>query len=179
VALAIGRVARDGLPLEVVLLGGPGDSGPVAECWRSVFHSHGCSDLLRFTGVQRLQRVAGELAAVDLVVFPERAGPDSRRGTLAAALAAGKPVIALDGPERWEPFVVERALVLVEPSADALEAQLVRLRDDSYLRAEQAARAGAFYNQHMSVEVAVKRLVAALPALAPERGRPLLATEAS
>jgi glycosyltransferase involved in cell wall biosynthesis len=172
-AEAIVRLGAD-RPLEIVLIGSPGSAGPAADSWRAAFRAQGCADLLRFTGVRTADEIAHELGAVDLVVFPERAGPDSRRGTLAAALAAGKAVVALNGPERWERLVSEAALVVVEPRSEALAAALVRLLEDPAALAAQGAEARAFYRTHMAPEIAVERLSAMLPAFELQRPATLL-----
>src|SRR5205814_1022411 len=128
-----------------------------------------------FTGIQALTDIARAIAAVDLMLFPDRAGPDSRRGTLASALAAGKPILALDGPERWDRLVSESALTVVRPDSAALAVELARFRTDRPLRVAQGARAEAFYRRSMAAEVAVERLSVILPKLQLKRSAILTA----
>ena len=47
------------------------------------------------------------------IALVDEEGPTSRRTMLAAALAHGRPVVATDGPNRWDAPVTEGAIVLV------------------------------------------------------------------
>ena len=98
---------------------------------------------------------------------------------MAAALAAGKPILAIDGPERWDPLVSEAALTVVEPHPATLAAELSRFRVDPALRAAQGARAEKFYRGTMAVEIAVERLGAVLPRAALTRRSPMLTAKSS
>jgi glycosyltransferase involved in cell wall biosynthesis len=148
---AVGRVPD----AELVLVGAPGAQSAEADRWRSAAGSA----RIRFTGVLEPVPLAAELAALDVVVFPDPLGPTTRRGTLAAALAHGKPVVAFDGPQTWNEFVRGDALVAVPPTADALAGALDRLAGDRELRAEQGRRAQRFHDLHLAPDVVARGLV--------------------
>lgn len=159
VAEAVSLLRRHRNDVVLLLLGAPGDGGAAAAMWRRELDRRGCSGILAFTGVLSRERLADALARGDLIVFPDRAGPESRRGTLAAALAAGKTVLAIDGPETWPELAAEEAVVLVPPDAKAVGKELIRYADDARLRMEQGARASAFYAKWSSPEIAAASLL--------------------
>jgi glycosyltransferase involved in cell wall biosynthesis len=159
VADAVSRLRKVHTDIALLFLGAPGADGPMADRWRQELEARACSDILGFTGVMEARRLALELARVDLVVFPDRSGPDSRRGTLAAALAAGKAVLALDGPETWRRMVSEGGVVIVPQDSIALADELIRFANDRRLRVEQEARAAHFYARMMAPDVVVEGLV--------------------
>jgi len=158
VAGALATLRGRGRKVRLVLIGAPGPNGAAARRWWQALEDRGSLSALRFTGVQAPRELARELARVDVLVFPDRSGPDSRRTTLAAGLALGRAVLAVDGPERWGRAVSERALVVAPPDPQAFAVELERLLDDRALRKEQGARAAAFYGRFMAPEVAVARL---------------------
>jgi glycosyltransferase involved in cell wall biosynthesis len=141
---------------ELVMVGAPGAQSVEADRWRS---AAGEDTRIRFTGVLDAAPLAAELAALDIVVFPDPVGPTTRRGTLAAALAHGKPVVAFDGPQTWSAFVRDNALLAVRPTADALAGALDRLAGDRDLRGEQGRRAQRFHDSHLSPDVVARGLV--------------------
>lgn len=53
-------------------------------------------------------------------VFVSRSGPSGRRGVMAAYIRAGKPIIAIDGPETDPEFRHKENIVLVKASANSL-----------------------------------------------------------
>lgn len=155
IALLRGR----GIESCLVMIGAPGeDSGP-GQSWRAAAVQASCDRNLRFTGILEPHAVIRELQAVDIVIFPDWPGPMSRRSTLAAALALGVPVVAFDGPYRWETLVTEGAVVLTPPNASSLADVLEHLIKDVDLRLEQGERGLAFYREKMDPCVAAVRLI--------------------
>lgn len=164
VAEALRLLASRGRPVELVLLGAPGPDSAAAEEWRRGFGRAATS--VRFTGILPPSRLAAELAAVDVLLFPDRGGASSRKGTLAAALSAGRPVVAVEGPEQWGRVIAENAVVVAAPDPAAVAAALEQLSDDPGIRREFGARAEAFYRLRMSPEVAGEAIRAILVDLA-------------
>jgi glycosyltransferase involved in cell wall biosynthesis len=161
VSLVVGastQLHEQGRQVRVLLLGAPGRDGPAAERWRKAFSEAGQLQLLAFTGIRDPHDLAEELSRVDVVVFADASGPDSRRGMLVAALAAGKAIIAPRGPETWPRLVSEAAVVLVPNEPAALAAELKRFAEDVGLRARQETSAAAFYSRHLTPEVVAARI---------------------
>jgi len=145
--LAANAVARSGG--ELVLVGAPGADGEHADRWRSAAARAGVP--VEFTGVLETNELSHALASLDVLLSPDPAGPEPRRGTLSAALAHGLPVVALDGPARWQRLTAESALVVADDGGFA--PALVRLASDASLRHEQGKRARAFYERWLAPDV--------------------------
>jgi glycosyltransferase involved in cell wall biosynthesis len=174
---AVGEALRllevKGRQIELVLIGSPGPESQAAAAWRAACSAH-VTDL-RFTGVRPADEVSAELAAVDVVLFPDRGGASSRRGTLAAALAAGRPIVAMEGHEQWPRLVAENAVALTPPSPAALAAVLDSFCTDEGARFEQGRRGERFYRTHMAPPVAAEAIVSMLRELGVAAGVPTLA----
>lgn len=155
----IALLRERGIESCLVMIGAPGeDSGP-GQSWKATAVQAGCDRNLRFTGILEPHAVIQELQAVDVVIFPDWPGPMSRRSTLAAALALGAPVVAFDGPYRWETLIAEGAVALAYPNASSLAEVLERLLKDVDLRLEQGERGLAFYREKMDPCVAAVRFI--------------------
>jgi glycosyltransferase involved in cell wall biosynthesis len=154
---AVAELVRGPEPVRLVLLGAPGSRSAQGLRWSRAADEAGCGAALSFTGVLELKRLSASLSAVDVVLFPDVNGPTSRKTTLAAALAAAKPVVALDGPQRWEALAEQGAVRLVTNSQQMAE-QLRLLLADPVLRAAQGRAAGAFYERMMSPSASLARL---------------------
>jgi len=155
---AVARLRADVGEVRALLIGAPGEKGADADRWRASASEAGIPDALTFTGVLPLEELARALAGVDVLVLPDPAGPSSRRGTVAAALALAKPTVAVDGPERWEQLVEERALALARPSSEGLAevtGSLIRSRDR---RRALGAQAGAFYERLMAPNILAREM---------------------
>lgn len=150
VCAAVSRCRSDPAPT-VVLVGGPGAQSTCAARWREGAKRHGCT--LEFTGVLAPEALAEVLARSEVVLFADRQGPTSRRGTLAAALALGCCVLAVAGPDTWSDLVEAGAVVAVEARPAALAGRLEQLLADPVLRASVGQRGAAFYATRMSPEV--------------------------
>ncbi len=98
------------------------------------------------------QELADRLTTCDVLLSADRIGPTSRRTTLAASLAAGRPVVALDGRHTWRELRQAQAALIVQPRADALADALAELLLDGGMRAQLARRGSQFAMRAMSVE---------------------------
>jgi glycosyltransferase involved in cell wall biosynthesis len=154
-----------GRSVQLVLIGAPGPHSPAAAAWLSACSSQVAE--LRFTGVQTADEIARELAAVDIVLFADRGGASTRKGTLAAALAAAKPVVAVEGPEQWSRLVAAQAVRVASPSPSALAGAFEDLCADAAAREAQGTRAEGFYRAHMAPAVAAGTIADALRDLRP------------
>jgi glycosyltransferase involved in cell wall biosynthesis len=102
--------------------------------------------------VQSAQDLADTLSGCELLLSADRIGPTSRRGTLAASLAAGRPVVALDGRHSWRELRESGGALLVDPVADALAGAIAGLIEDEGARSVLMRRSRDFARQSMSVE---------------------------
>lgn len=160
-------ILRDrGLKAHLTLIGAPGPDSPRGRAWQAAVTGAGCSDALHFTGVLEPGALARELARHTVLVVSDESGPSSRRTTLAAALAAGKPVVSLDGPSRWRQAVDAGAILVAEDAAS-----LAELIDDLVQDRERCQAQGAaaldFYRSTAAPDVASARLVGFLQGLEP------------
>lgn len=101
------------------------------------------------------------LAACDVLLFADIAGPSSRKTTLAASLASGRPVIAIDGPACWSELIQYEAAQVVQPTSPALADAIGAILGDEGSGETLGARGRAFAEQRMSVERSA-RVVSAL-----------------
>jgi len=148
---ALRQLHDRGLAVELRLLGAPGRSTPAAEAWLAGARARSLEQALSFSGVLPGQELAAELAACELLLHAEPSGPTSRKGTLAASLASGRPVVALDGPRRWGELVESRAALVVAPTAAALAEGVAGLLDDVDEREALGLRGGSFSERAMGV----------------------------
>jgi glycosyltransferase involved in cell wall biosynthesis len=159
-ALRLARERHGELRLE--LLGAPGSSSPAGEGWREAAAGRGLSDALGFSERLPAQQLADALASCELLLFAERGGPTSRKTTLAAALASGRPLVALDGPNGWRELLAARAVRATRPDGPALAEAIVGLLADEDARARLGERGRAFAERTMSVEHSASVVAGAL-----------------
>lgn len=157
---AVAEVSRRCPQAHLVLIGAPGPGSPAAERWRRAASHVGCP--LVFTGIAEETEVSRELAACSVIVFPDPWGPSSRKTSLAAALAHGKAVVALDGPHTWRDLVSAGAVSVVAPQPRALAGELCRFLLDPDASAEAGERAHDFHEARLSAETTVKVVFAAI-----------------
>ncbi len=150
---AIARIAPPA-GLRIELLGAPGGASDAGRMWRELAARHGVADRLDFSEVLPAEAFASHLAGCDVVVLVDKEGPSGRRGMLAAALAQGRPVVATDGPNRWEALVGHRGVEVVAPVPDALAEALARLLGDPAAQVELGWRGREFYLSEASVQAA-------------------------
>jgi glycosyltransferase involved in cell wall biosynthesis len=146
-ARAIAALGRD---VRVVLLGAPGPGTPAAHRWRTAFAAVGRADALEVTGILPPDEAARRLGSVEVVLFPDRWGPSARKTTLAAALAAGAPVVAVDGPERWDELVDAGGVALAAQEPGGVADRLGALLGDPDERSAQGRRGREFYESRMT-----------------------------
>ncbi len=148
---AIALLAKSGVAPRLVLLGAPGCTSAVAETWLREARVRGIEHVLEFSDTLPAQDLSNALAACDLLLFVDASGPSSRKGTLAASLASGRPVLAIDGPRRWLELVWAEAALVVEPTVSALADAMRELLDDGAAREALGARGRAFAEERMGV----------------------------
>ncbi len=148
---ALRRVADERGDVRLLLLGAPGGESRAARRWREEAHARGLASALSFSGKLPAQDLSDALTSCDVLLFVASAGPSSRKGTLAASLASGRPVVAVDGPNRWEELASSGAALIVAPTADSLAGTVGRLLADEAEQKALGARARAFSRERMSV----------------------------
>jgi glycosyltransferase involved in cell wall biosynthesis len=147
-------VAQLGDGARLVLVGAPGPEGPVADEWRDAAERHGAE--IEFTGVLGLPELSHAITSLDVVVSPDPAGPAARRSTLAAVLAHGRPVLALDGPLSWERMRDEGAVVLA--GEQEFPAALAGLVEDDARRRVVGVRARAFHDRWLAPRIVAEQI---------------------
>jgi glycosyltransferase involved in cell wall biosynthesis len=158
---AISRVRKRGQAVQLRLLGAPGQPSAVADAWLSAARTRFVEDAVSFSGTLSSQELSDSLAACNLLLFADTPGPTSRKTTLAASLASGRPLVAIDGPQRWTDLGRAEAALIVAPDADALADAITGLLDDEGARAALAARGQSFAQERMSLRSSA-RVVAAI-----------------
>ena len=165
---ALAGLRRQGSDVELHLLGAPGaDTSGGAE-WLRLAQARGVAPALSFSGPLPAQELSDRIAACDVLLFADRAGPSSRKGTLAGSLASGRPIVAIDGPMTWDAFRRAGALRVVAPTAAALQVELAALLGDRAEIEAQGARGLDFYEREMSLGRTADR---ALELLSLQRAR--------
>jgi glycosyltransferase involved in cell wall biosynthesis len=149
---ALASLREAGRDFELRLLGQPGADSEGGREWTARARDAGVAELVSFSGTLPAQELSDRLAACDLLLFADLAGPSPRKGTLAGSLASGRPIVAIDGAAAWPAFAEQGALRIAQPTAKALAATLDELlRDRSALEA-QGRRGREFYEREMSIE---------------------------
>jgi glycosyltransferase involved in cell wall biosynthesis len=162
------RLLQDrGRPVDLMLLGAPGRDSRLGERWLTRAHACAVDDSVSFSGVLGAQALSDALAACDLLLCAEHTGPTARKTTLAASLASGTAVVAIDGPRSW-PEVTRSALELVPPSAGELARAVAALLDDPRSRDALGARGREFAERRMSSASSASVHAALLRELLPE-----------
>jgi glycosyltransferase involved in cell wall biosynthesis len=134
-----------------MLLGAPGRSSGVAEAWLAAARTRTITHALSFSGTLAAQDLSDALAACDILLIVNSPGPTSQKTTLAASLASGRAVVAIDGPHSWSALIQAQAVHMVQPTSYALASGLDTLLGDEGLREELGARGRAFAEGQMSV----------------------------
>jgi glycosyltransferase involved in cell wall biosynthesis len=155
-----------GVRANLQLLGAPGRDSRAGAAWSAAAEQRGLADAVSFSGMLEAQELSDRLASCEVLLFADAPGPTPRKTTLAASLASGAPVVALDGPRTWPALAQAEAALLVAPQAGALAEALQRLLGDGRARAELGERGKAFAERQMSVAQSARVLAAALRAAA-------------
>jgi glycosyltransferase involved in cell wall biosynthesis len=141
-----------GRDVRMELLGAPGRDSAAAAAWLEGARARGIEHMLSFSGVLSAQDLSDALAACEVLLHPEPSGPTSRKGTLAASLASGTAVVAVDGPRRWSELIASDAALIAQPSPRALADAIDGLLADARAREQLGARGGEFARRAMGVE---------------------------
>jgi len=156
IAAALRRVQDRGLEARLLLLGAPGRDSAAAESWLTAARGAGLAQEPCFSGTLPPQQLSDALAACEVLLFVDPIGPNSRKTTLAASLASGRPVLAFDGPRRFGELAEAQAAEIVEPDAEAVAGALADLLADARLRERLGARGREFAARSMSAERAAR-----------------------
>jgi glycosyltransferase involved in cell wall biosynthesis len=165
-ALGLLRERRGGEGLRLQLLGAPGADSAAGRAWSEQATARGLGEALSFTGTLAAQELADALAACAVLLFADPTGPTSRKTTLAASLASGSPVVAIDGPYHWRELAAAGAARVVEPTAQSLAEAVAALLDDERSRAELGERGRDFAQRVMSVQHSAQVVAQLLRAVA-------------
>src|SRR5947209_11172283 len=89
---SIRALREEGLLVHLALLGAPGRASVSGEAWLEHARALGVAEALSFSEALPAQSLADALAACAVLLVAHPPGPSSRRGSLAASLASGRPV---------------------------------------------------------------------------------------
>jgi glycosyltransferase involved in cell wall biosynthesis len=162
---AIGVLVADGQRVQLRLLGSPGRDSDPGRVWQHAADSRGVGHLLSFSGILPAQELSDQLVACELLLSAASPGPTSRKGTIAASLASGRPLLALDGPRTWHELRDAEALMLAPPTGEGVAAQIELLLADEPLRQALGARGREFAQRRLSVASGGKVLAAMIERL--------------
>jgi glycosyltransferase involved in cell wall biosynthesis len=167
---ALAALHEQGTPAELCLLGAPGSDSETGRQWFQAAQARGLADALRFSGIVDAQELSDALAGCDILLFADAPGPTSRKTTLAASLASGRPVVALDGRHTWNELTDSSAALVVAPSAPALADAVFGLLHDDDRRERLGARGRLFAREAMSVERAASAVARLLQRVVARAG---------
>jgi hypothetical protein len=148
---AVCRVRADGPALELRLLGAPGGESPAAAAWTAAAAARDIAGAVSFSGVLSAQALADALARCEVLLFADRTGPVSRKGTLAGSISSGRPLVVIEGRRRWRALEEAQAAAIVPRSSVGLAQRLLELLGDPGAREELGARGGAFGHDVMGL----------------------------
>jgi glycosyltransferase involved in cell wall biosynthesis len=148
---AIRLLKSQGSDVQLRLLGAPGRSSPTGEAWLAAARTRTLTSALSFSEALPAQALSNALASCDVLLFGDAAGPSSRKGTLAASLASGRPVVALDGRNRWPKLLDAEAACVVLPTPQALADAIGALLADEDRGEALGARGRSFAEREMGV----------------------------
>ncbi len=158
-----------GVPAQLRLLGAPGSSSDPGRAWLVAARARGLESLISFSERLPAQEMSDALAACDVLLFPDAAGPSSRKGSLAGALASGSAVVALDGPNTWQRLLDAQAACVVAPTPAGLAQAIGDLLGDEQARAALGARGCAFASDEMGLARSVNAVMGLLGELVSAR----------
>jgi glycosyltransferase involved in cell wall biosynthesis len=157
---ALRLLREQGTLAQLRLLGAPGRSSASGQAWLQAASERGVAQALSFSGPLPAQALSDELAGCDVLLFADLSGPTSRKGSLAGALASGRPVIALDGSRTWSRLRDARAAELVPARPDALARAVGAVLVDRASGEALGARGQAFHDEVMGVSVSARAVMA-------------------
>ncbi len=156
---ALGQLEGRGVQAHLRLLGAPGSSSDAGRAWLAAARGRGLESLISFSERLPAQELSDALGACDVLLFPDAAGPSSRKGSLAGALASGSPVVALHGPNTWHELLDAEAVCVVTPTPAALAEAVCDLLGDERARAALGARGRAFAQNEMGLARSVEAVM--------------------
>jgi FkbM family methyltransferase len=159
---ALGLMKSRGVETELVLAGAPGAGSEQGRSWAAAASAAGIP--VQFTGVLGEEALPAALGAIDVFAFVETDGPNTAKSTLAALLALGKAVVAVDGPRSDERMVREGALQLAG-GPEEMAAALTRLLSDPDARSSQEGLAAKWYTETISSAAVAARVADFLTSL--------------
>jgi glycosyltransferase involved in cell wall biosynthesis len=148
---ALGLLRDRGVRAQLRLLGAPGSSSDAGRAWLVAARDRGLESLISFSERLPAEELSDALAACDVLLFADAAGPSSRKGSLAGALASGSAVVALHGPNTWQRLLDAQAACVVAPTPAALAQAVGDLLGDKQARAALSARGRAFAGDEMGL----------------------------
>jgi glycosyltransferase involved in cell wall biosynthesis len=161
---ALAGLAGRGIEVSVRLLGQPGPESAAGAGWIDGAREHGLERSISFSGRLPAQELSDAIAACDLLVFADTAGPSGRKGTLAGALASGRPVVAIDGHATWRALVDAGAVRVVRADPAALADALAGLLGDRDALEMLGAAGRQFYEREMALARTTAAVLELLPA---------------
>jgi glycosyltransferase involved in cell wall biosynthesis len=162
VAGALRLLQQRGVRAGLQLLGAPGRDSPAGETWLAAAREAGLEQPPDFSGALGAQQLSDALAACNALLFVDPIGPNSRKTTLAASLASGRPVVAVDGPRRFQELADAGAAEIVAPQPPALADALAALLADPARADRLGHRGRAFADQSMSAARAARTIAGLL-----------------
>jgi glycosyltransferase involved in cell wall biosynthesis len=141
---AVRILVHQGIEVRLMLLGSPERSAGSVENWLRGASARGLGSAVSVSGTLALQEISNRLAQCDVLLYAHPLGPVSSKGTLASSLASGRPVVALEGEQRWQRLLDVNAASVVPRRAHVLADILRELLDDPAAQAELGARGRAF-----------------------------------
>lgn len=135
---------------------------PAPSVGRSTDHHHLRIGLFTYSHTEPVAPLVLEA----ILFFVDPAGPTARRGSLAASLASGTPVVAIDGPDCWSELRLADAARIVSPTPSDLAGAIKSLAAEEAYRRALGERGRAFAGQQMGIARTVGALTALLDAAA-------------
>lgn len=130
---------------------------------------------MRSPGFQEAQRLSLCLTASDLVLLPFTDGVSTRRTTLAAALAHGRPIVGLRGANTDAMLAAASGTAMLLTAAgdkDAFAREAVSVTRSPALMRRLGAQARELYDQEFAPDRVARRVATALGGVAPAGRRP-------
>jgi glycosyltransferase involved in cell wall biosynthesis len=151
--LEVIRELRFQYTLRLTLLGKVCSDGHGLDTLRTFMTTSEMVSTVEIKGVLTARELSDYLSRSDLFISTLDCGPSGRRGSLAAALAHGLPIVAFEGYER-DPFFRNNDNIVLVPKGDvsALTRAIRRLIEDDDMRARLAFRARETYDKYLSWE---------------------------
>jgi Glycosyl transferases group 1 len=161
---------RGRLPVRLQLLGGPGPATATAEAWVREARQRGVEEAISFSGLLPAQQLSDALAGCAVLLCAASPGPTARKSTLAASLASGRPVVAIDGHLTWSELQEQDAARVVAADAGALAEELAALLSNRPAQQALGARGQAFHERRMAPARAAELAAGLIAQVAPASG---------